>query len=85
MKKYWFLWACGVVSAFFLGQSLARADENEVRKDACNQKQYDFIYKLIMIDLAQSNLPKSLAMSQAHESVEALRSLCNGQVSSYEK
>lgn len=79
MKKYWFLWACGVISAFFLGQSLARAD------DACNQKQYDFIYKLIMIDLAQSNLPKSLAMSQAHESVEALRSLCQGQVSSYEK
>lgn len=73
MKKYWLLWACGVISAFFLGQECARAE--------CNQKLYDKIYKGIIKD----TLNQKISLDVKNQRIEALRALCKGQKSSYEK
>lgn len=75
MKKYWFLWACGVIAAFFLGQECARANE------ACSQKLYDKIYRGIIED----TLNDKISIEVKNQRIEALRALCQGQKSSFEK
>ena len=51
----------------------------------CNQEVYDGIYRQIIQQALMSRTNSQITFQRRNNAIEALRALCQGQVSSYEK
>ena len=51
----------------------------------CNQKMYDQIYKAIIVDTLKKDANLHRTFIERNRAITTLRSLCNGQKSSWEK
>lgn len=51
----------------------------------CNQRMYDMVYKAIIEDALKKNSNAPETFRCRNDAIEALRSLCEGQLSSYER
>lgn len=70
------LLAAAVLMAFLAGQSLAHAD-------TCNQGTYDQVYKAIIMQALNADFSPEM-FEERNSTIELLRKLCNGQMSTYE-
>jgi len=52
---------------------------------ACNQSMYDSIYKSILVEALTSREDVTIAIQKRNASIENLRFLCNGQLSTFER
>ncbi len=51
----------------------------------CNQRMYDMVYKAIIQEALEKDCDDPKTFKVRNDRIEALRELCNGQTSSYER